>query len=85
MLCLVENRFLPRTAAFFDLDKTVIAKSSTLTFSKSFYQGGLINRRAVLRTAYAQFVFLAGVRITTRWSGCVNTSLRSARAGTCSR
>ncbi|EOS98212.2 Inhibition of morphological differentiation protein [Streptomyces noursei CCRC 11814] len=42
------------------MDKTVIAKSSTLTFSKSFYQGGLINRRAVLRTAYAQFVFLAG-------------------------
>ncbi|MGA4850335.1 HAD family hydrolase [Streptomyces sp. G5(2025)] len=60
MLGLVENHSLPRTAAFFDLDKTVIAKSSTLTFSKSFYQGGLINRRAVLRTAYAQFVFLAG-------------------------
>ncbi|MGG8405954.1 HAD-IB family hydrolase, partial [Streptomyces sp. 12297] len=56
----VENHSLPRTAAFFDLDKTVIAKSSTLTFSKSFYQGGLINRRAVLRTAYTQFVFLAG-------------------------
>ncbi|MET7452685.1 HAD-IB family hydrolase [Streptomyces sp. NPDC005574] len=56
----VENHSLPRTAAFFDLDKTVIAKSSTLTFSKSFYQGGLINRRAALRTAYAQFVFLAG-------------------------
>ncbi|MHC8562786.1 HAD family hydrolase [Streptomyces albidoflavus] len=56
----MENRSLPRTAAFFDLDKTVIAKSSTLTFSKSFYQGGLINRRAVLRTAYTQFVFLAG-------------------------
>ncbi len=51
---------MPRTAAFFDLDKTVIAKSSTLTFSKSFYQGGLINRRGSLRTAYAQFVFLAG-------------------------
>ncbi|MEU8549755.1 HAD family hydrolase [Streptomyces roseoverticillatus] len=60
MLGIVENHSLPRTAAFFDLDKTVIAKSSTLTFSKSFYQGGLINRRAVLRTAYAQFVFLAG-------------------------
>lgn len=60
MLCRVENRFLPRTAAFFDLDKTVIAKSSTLTFSKSFYHGGLINRRAVLRTAYTQFVFLVG-------------------------
>ncbi|MET8947564.1 HAD-IB family hydrolase [Streptomyces sp. NPDC004542] len=60
MLRVVENHSLPRTAAFFDLDKTVIAKSSTLTFSKSFYQGGLINRRAALRTAYAQFVFLVG-------------------------
>jgi len=60
MLQDVENHSLQRTAAFFDLDKTVIAKSSTLAFSKSFYQGGLINRRAVLRTAYAQFVFLAG-------------------------
>ncbi|WP_369390960.1 HAD family hydrolase [Streptomyces sp. CG1] len=60
MLGGVENHSLPRAAAFFDLDKTVIAKSSTLTFSKSFYQGGLINRRAALRTAYAQFVFLVG-------------------------
>jgi HAD superfamily hydrolase (TIGR01490 family) len=60
MLIIVENHSLPRTAAFFDLDKTVIAKSSTLAFSKSFYQGGLINRRAVLRTAYAQFVYLLG-------------------------
>src|ERR1700748_343034 len=60
MLGLVEHHSLPRTAAFFDLDKTVIAKSSTLTFGRSFYHGGLINRRAVLRTAYAQFVFLAG-------------------------
>ena len=49
------------TAAFFDLDKTIIAKSSVLAFGRSFYQGGLINRRAVLRSAYAQFVFaLAG-------------------------
>jgi HAD superfamily hydrolase (TIGR01490 family) len=49
-----------RPAAFFDLDKTIIAKSSTLAFSRSFYQGGLINRRTVLRSAYAQFVYLAG-------------------------
>jgi HAD superfamily hydrolase (TIGR01490 family) len=47
-----------RTAAFFDLDKTVIAKSSTLAFSKPFYDEGLINRRAVLKSAYAQFLFL---------------------------
>ncbi len=45
-------------AAFFDLDKTVIAKSSTLAFSRPFFQGGLINRRAVLKSAYAQFVFM---------------------------
>ncbi len=50
-----------RTAAFFDLDKTIIAKSSVLAFGRPFYQGGLINRRAVLRSAYAQFMFaLAG-------------------------
>ncbi|MHA4813477.1 HAD family hydrolase [Streptomyces aculeolatus] len=60
MLALVENHSLPRTAAFFDLDKTVIAKSSTLTFSRSFYHGGLINRRAVLRSAYSQFIYLLG-------------------------
>ncbi|HJQ44428.1 MAG TPA: HAD-IB family hydrolase [Jatrophihabitantaceae bacterium] len=52
---------LRRTAAFFDLDKTIIAKSSVLAFGKPFYQNGLLNRRAVLRSAYAQFVFaLAG-------------------------
>jgi HAD superfamily hydrolase (TIGR01490 family) len=45
-------------AAFFDLDKTVIAKSSTLAFGKPFYQGGLVNRRAVLKSTYAQFVYL---------------------------
>lgn len=49
------------SAAFFDLDKTIIAKSSTLAFGRPFYQGGLINRRTVLRSAYAQFLFaLAG-------------------------
>jgi HAD superfamily hydrolase (TIGR01490 family) len=47
-----------RTAAFFDLDKTVIAKSSTLAFSKPFFNQGLLNRRAVLKSAYAQFLFL---------------------------
>jgi HAD superfamily hydrolase (TIGR01490 family) len=46
-----------RTAAFFDLDKTVIAKSSVLAFGRPFYQNKLVNRRTVLRSAYAQFVF----------------------------
>ena len=48
---------MARTAAFFDLDKTIIAKSSTLAFGRPFYQSGLINRRTVLRSAFAQFVF----------------------------
>jgi HAD superfamily hydrolase (TIGR01490 family) len=48
------------TAAFFDLDKTIIAKSSTLAFSRPFQAGGLISRGAVLRSAYAQFVYLVG-------------------------
>ena len=47
-------------AAFFDLDKTIIAKSSTLAFSRPFQAGGLISRRAVLRSAYAQFMYLVG-------------------------
>ena len=36
-------------AAFFDLDKTVIARSSALAFTKPFYSGGLINRRSVIK------------------------------------
>ncbi|MGY1732681.1 HAD family hydrolase [Geodermatophilus sp. SYSU D01045] len=48
---------MTHAAAFFDLDKTVIAKSSTLAFGRPFFAGGLINRRAVLKGAYAQFVF----------------------------
>jgi len=47
-----------RAAAFFDLDKTVIAKSSTLAFSRPFFNQGLLNRRAVLKSSYAQFLLL---------------------------
>jgi len=34
-------------AAFFDLDKTVIAKASIAAFGGPFRRGGLINRRVV--------------------------------------
>lgn len=47
-----------RRAAFFDLDKTIIAKSSTLAFGRPFRHGGLISRRASLKAAYAQLVYL---------------------------
>lgn len=48
------------SAAFFDLDKTVISRSSTLAFAPSFYQHGLISKTQVLRGALAQLVFRAG-------------------------
>lgn len=54
------RRATGRPAAFFDLDKTIIAKSSALAFSKPFFEGGLINRRSVIRSSYAQFMFLVG-------------------------
>ncbi|NEA35627.1 HAD family hydrolase [Streptomyces sp. SID13031] len=60
MLDPMEHPSASRSAAFFDLDKTIIARSSTLAFSRPFYAGGLINRRTVLRSAYAQFMYLLG-------------------------
>lgn len=57
-----------RSAAFFDLDKTVIAKSSALAFGRPFYQGGLINRRAVLKSSYAQFMYLVNGADETQMS-----------------
>jgi HAD superfamily hydrolase (TIGR01490 family) len=48
------------SAAFFDLDKTVIAKSSALAFGRPFYRDGLINRRDVVKSAYAQLMFRLG-------------------------
>ena len=47
-------------AAFFDLDKTIISRSSTLAFGPSFYRYGLITRTDALRTAVAQLVFRLG-------------------------
>lgn len=46
-------------AAFFDLDKTVIARSSTVAFSGPLYAGGLLSRAAMLRSAYAHFFYHA--------------------------
>ena len=49
-----------RSAAFFDLDKTVIAKSSALAFGRPFYRDGLITRRDMVKSAYAQLMFRLG-------------------------
>jgi HAD superfamily hydrolase (TIGR01490 family) len=46
-----------REAAFFDLDKTVVAKSSTLAFGREFYREGLLTKTVVLKGAYAQLAY----------------------------
>jgi HAD superfamily hydrolase (TIGR01490 family) len=45
-------------AAFFDLDKTVIAKSSTLAFGKPFYKAGFLGRRALMKMGFAQLFYV---------------------------
>jgi HAD superfamily hydrolase (TIGR01490 family) len=46
-----------RTAAFFDLDKTVIAKASMVAFSGPLHRAGLITKRMLLRGAWAQLMY----------------------------
>jgi len=45
-------------AAFFDLDKTIISKSSSLALTRPMYRAGLVSRTMLLRGAYAQLVYL---------------------------
>ena len=44
-------------AAFFDLDKTVIARSAMVALSPHLLRAGLITRRLMLRGAWSQFLF----------------------------
>ena len=48
----------PDAAAFFDLDKTIIAKSSTLAFGRPLYKAGFLSRRALLKAGIAQIVYV---------------------------
>lgn len=45
-------------AAFFDLDKTVIAKASMVAFGRPLYREGLLSRWLLLRALYGQLVYL---------------------------
>ncbi len=45
-------------AAFFDLDKTIIAKSSTLAFGRPLYKAGFLNRRSLVKAGIAQVVYM---------------------------
>jgi HAD superfamily hydrolase (TIGR01490 family) len=44
-------------AAFFDLDKTIIARSSALVFGRPFYKEGFITRSTIVKGMYAQLVY----------------------------
>lgn len=44
-------------AAFFDLDKTIIARSSALVFGRPFMKEGLISRSMIVKGMYAQLVY----------------------------
>jgi HAD superfamily hydrolase (TIGR01490 family) len=48
----------PMEAAFFDLDKTVIAKASRVAFGRPLYRQGLISRRLLVRALYGQLVYM---------------------------
>jgi HAD superfamily hydrolase (TIGR01490 family) len=45
-------------AAFFDLDRTVVARPSGLAFGRNFFHAGLITRGTLLRGYAAQLVYL---------------------------
>ena len=45
-------------AAFFDLDKTIVSRSSSLALSRPLYRAGMVSRSQLLRGAYAQMVYL---------------------------
>jgi HAD superfamily hydrolase (TIGR01490 family) len=46
-----------KTAAFFDLDKTILGTTSSLVFTRPLFDQGLIKRADVVRSAYRQFIF----------------------------
>ena len=48
---------MPAEAAFFDLDKTVIARSSTLAFGRPLMREGLVSRSMIAKAVYAQLVY----------------------------
>ena len=44
-------------AAFFDLDRTLMAGSSAFQFGRAAYKAGLVNRRALARDAWENILF----------------------------
>ncbi len=53
----VSGDGMPRAAAFFDLDKTLMAGSSGIFFARAAYESGMISRRRLARDAYENLRF----------------------------
>jgi HAD superfamily hydrolase (TIGR01490 family) len=58
-------------AAFFDLDKTVIAKASMVAFGRPLLRAGMISRRLMVRALWSQLVF--------SWFGANEEKMRKFR------
>jgi HAD superfamily hydrolase (TIGR01490 family) len=56
-LAVPDGRDQPRAAAFFDLDKTLMAGSSGIFFARAAYQTGMISRTRLARDAYENLRF----------------------------
>jgi HAD superfamily hydrolase (TIGR01490 family) len=50
---------VPRAAAFFDLDRTLLRRSSALALAPSFRRHGVIGRTQLARAAFWQLLFVA--------------------------
>lgn len=48
----------PVPAAFFDLDKTVIARASMVAFGRPLYREGMVSRWLLVRALYGQLMYL---------------------------
>ena len=49
---------MPGPAAFFDLDRTLLRRSSALALAPTFRERGLISRRQMARAAVWQLMFM---------------------------
>jgi HAD superfamily hydrolase (TIGR01490 family) len=56
----VTDGLTKRPAAFFDLDKTLIARNSTTALTSTLIAEGMLRRRTVVRSAYAQATYQMG-------------------------
>ena len=63
---------MPRAAAFFDLDKTLIEGSSAIDFGRASYKRGLLSRRQMAKDLWANFRF--------RLDGSTDASTEALRA-----